>query len=111
MFGRLFELSVRKNIDFNIVFQYPLLPEPPCFVHSDESLCESKKSSVIHFLKDLIDHSSLSNVNTVIADGMFVVRSSLKEKSSTFAAFVRHILIKLLKLTNYRLDLCFDIYF
>ena len=35
---------------------------------------------------------------------MFVVRSSLKEKSSTFAAFARHILIKLLKLTNYRLD-------
>ena len=41
---------------------------------------------------------------------MFVVRSSLKEKSSTFASFAKHILIKLLELTNYRLDLCFDIY-
>ena len=83
----------------------------PYFVHSDESLCESKQSSFIHFLKKKkIDYSSPSNVNTVIADGMFVVRLSLKEKISTFASFARHILIKLLKLTNYRLDLCFDIY-
>ena len=69
------------------------MPEP-CFVHSDESLRESKKP-VIHFLKEKIDYSSPSNVNTVIADGMFVVRSSLKEKSSTFASFARHILWKI----------------
>ena len=71
-------------------FQCPLLPEP-CFVHSDESL---REKPVIHFLKEKIDYSSPSNVNTVIADGMFVVRSSLKEKSSTFASFARHILWK-----------------
>ena len=41
---------------------------------------------------------------------MFVVRSSLKVKSSTFASFARHLLIKLLKLTNSRLYLSFDIY-
>ena len=73
-FGRLFYLSVRKNTDLNIVFLYL-----PCFVHPDESFCESKKS--IHFLKKTIDYSSPLNVNTVIADVMFVVRSSLKEKN------------------------------
>ena len=41
---------------------------------------------------------------------MFVARSSLKEKNSTFASFARIILIKLLKLINQRLDLCFDTY-
>ena len=41
---------------------------------------------------------------------MFIVRSSLKEKSSTFASFARYILTKLLKITSYRLHLCFDIY-
>ena len=72
MFGCLLYLSVRKNIDLNIVFQYPLLPEPPCFINPDGSLRESKKSSVIHFLKEKIDYSSPSNVNTVIADGIIV---------------------------------------
>ena len=66
--------------------------------------------SVIHFVKKKENYSSPSNVNTVITDGMFVVRSSLKEKCSTFASFARHILIKLLKLIIYRLALCFDIY-
>ena len=85
------------------------MPEPPSLVYSDESLRENKKS-VIHFLKGKIDYSNPSNVSSAIADGMFVLGSSLKGKSSTFASFARHILIKLLKLTNYRLDLCFDIY-
>ena len=93
-----------------MVYQYPLLPELPCFVHPDELLRESKKSSRIHCLKEKIDFSSLSNANTVIAYGMFAVRSTLKVKSSTFASFARHLLIKLLKLTNYRLYLSFDIY-
>ena len=55
-FGRLLYLSVRKNIDLSIAFKYPLLPVPPCFAHSDESLFESKKSSVIHLLKEKIDY-------------------------------------------------------
>ena len=51
MFEKLSFLSVRKNIDLNIVCQYPHLSEPPYFVDADKSLCESKRSSVIHFLK------------------------------------------------------------
>ena len=43
-------------------------------------------------------------MSTLIADGMFVVRASLKEKRSTFALFAWHILI------NYGFGLCFDIY-
>ena len=74
MFGRLLHLSVRKNIDLNIVFQCQFLPEPPCFLNPDGSLRENKKSSVFHFLKEKIKYSSPSNVNTVIADGIFVVR-------------------------------------
>ena len=68
-------MSVRKNIGLVIAFQYPPLPEPPCFTQSGESLRESNRSSVIHFLKEKIDYNSPSNVNTVIADRMLVVRS------------------------------------
>ena len=107
IFGRLLYLSVRKNIDLNIVFQYPLLPQPPCFVHSDESSRESKKSSVTYFLKEKIDCSSHSNLNTVITDGMFVVRYHSKKKVVPLHDLPD---ILLLKMTNYRLNLCFDIY-
>ena len=95
MFGWLPYLSVTKNIDFDIVFQYLLLPEPPCLAHRDGSLCETNKLSVIHFLKNKKrkknnkDYSSPSNVNTGIEDVMFVVRSSLKEKSSNFSSFTK----------------------
>ena len=65
MFGRLLYLSVRKIIGLKILFQYPLLPELPCFVHPDELLRENKKSSVIRFLKEKIDYSCPSNANTV----------------------------------------------
>lgn len=60
-------------------------------------------------MKEKIDYKSPSNVNTVITDGMVAVRSSLKEKKSYLCIICRHILIKILKLANYRLDL-FDIY-
>ena len=86
------------------------MSKPPCFAHADESLYESNRLPATNFLKEKIDYSSPSNVNTVTEDGMFIERSSLKEKSSTSASFARHILIKLLKITSYRLDLCFDIY-
>ena len=89
------------------------------YTGSDSSNCYSRKSHLIYSSaadavyacsgERLIPGKHLENVNTVIGYGMFLVISSLKEKSSTFASFCRHILIKLLKLTNYRLDLCFDI--
>ena len=51
LFGRLLHFALRALVDLNIVFQYPLLLEPPCFTHPDGSLRESKKSIVFHFLK------------------------------------------------------------
>ena len=50
VFGSLY-LPVRKS-DLNIVFWYLPLSELPCFVHAVESLHQSKKLSVIHFLKE-----------------------------------------------------------
>ena len=48
MFGRLFYLTLRKEMDLNTAFHYPILPEPPCFAYPDVSLKESKKASVLH---------------------------------------------------------------
>ena len=51
MLGRLLFLSIQRQIDIMTVFQYPLLPEPDCFVHPDSSIRNSPKSKVFHFLK------------------------------------------------------------
>ena len=49
LLGGLLYLSIRSLVDLNIVFQYPLHPEPPCFTHPDGSLRESIKSTAFHF--------------------------------------------------------------
>ena len=38
LFGRLLYLALQSLVDLNIVFQYPLPPESPCFTHPDGSL-------------------------------------------------------------------------
>ena len=43
MFGRLFYLAMRKEINLNTAFHSPILSEPPYFAHTDGSLRESKK--------------------------------------------------------------------
>ena len=37
----------------------------------------------------------------VSADGMFITQTSVKDKTPTFAAFARSILLRVLKLTKY----------
>ena len=96
-------------VNLNIVCQYPLLPEPPCFTHPDGSLRESKKSTVFHFLKHKVRTKSPSDIHTFIADGMFIMRSSNNLNYTTFSLFARSILTKLLKCTKYRLDFCVDV--
>ena len=111
LFGRLPYLALRSVVDLHIVFQYSLLSQPPCFIHPDGSLRESKNSTIFHFLKDKVKTKSPSDVHTCIADGMFIVRSSNNLKNAAFcSSFARSILTKFLKCTKYCLDLCFDMY-
>ena len=98
---RLMYLAITKEIDLNIVFQYLILPEPPCFVHPDSSLRESKKAAVFHLMKEKIESTAPSTVDMVIADGMFIIQSCVKDRISTFSEFARTILIRILKLSKY----------
>ena len=50
------------------------MPEPPWFCHPDVSLRDSPKSKVFHYLKGLLQSDSPPNVETMIADGMFLMR-------------------------------------
>ena len=50
------------------------MPESPCFCHPSGSLCDSLKSKVFQYLKGLVLSDSPRNVETVIGDGMFLIR-------------------------------------
>ena len=50
------------------------MSEPPCFCHPSGSLCDSLKSKVPQYLKGLVQSDSPRNVETVIGDGMFLIR-------------------------------------
>ena len=51
------------------------MPEPPCFCHPDGSLRDSPKSKIFQYFKGLVQLDSPPNVETMIADGMFFIKS------------------------------------
>ena len=58
-----------------MVFQYQLLPEPPCFTHPDGAL-EIILSNVYKVLKGMVNTEAPWNSNTVIGGGMFLIQST-----------------------------------
>ena len=75
----------RKEIDLNAVFYNPILPKPPCFAHPDGPLRIRKKASVLHLMKRGINSHIPGDVNVVIADGVSVIQTSVKDKTQTSA--------------------------
>ena len=61
-------------------------------------------------MKGRINSSVPGDVKVVIADGMFIIQTFVKDKTPTFAAFARSVLLKVLKLAKHRVDLCFHVY-
>ena len=100
IFGRLLFLAITKQIDVKRIFAYPLAPEPPCFCHPDGSLRDSPKSKVFQYLKGLVQSDSPPNVQTVIADGMFLIRSICR--CGSYSLFVQTVLKNDLKQTVFR---------
>ena len=109
IFGRLLFLSFKENFDIKTIFKYPLLPEPVCFAHPDGSIRKSPKNKLLHFLKKDINSFPPDSVSTAIVGGMYMLRC-LIATSTTYQALAGQILKECLKLTNHRIDICFDLY-
>ena len=93
---------MRKKSRLNTAFHYLILLEPRCFAHPDGSLQEIKKTSVVHLIK--------GSINSSIPDGMFLIQTSANDKTPIFTVFTRSVLLKVLKFTKHRVDLCLDVY-
>ena len=110
LFGRLLFLAVTRNISIEKVFEFPLLPELPCFSHPDGAMCQSDKSTVFDYIIQNFITTSPNSTQAVVSDGMFIVKNIINQLCPTFASFARTMLMKVLKLTKHRADLCFDVY-
>ena len=109
LFGRLLHLAVTHNLSIEKILEYPLLPEPPCFCHPDGSMYQSDKSFVFDYLTKNTVTSPPDKACTVVVDGMFMIKNTINQRCPTFSAFARNMLMKVLKLTTHRADLCFDV--
>ena len=108
LYARLLYLAIEKDISAEKVLEYPLVPIPSELAHPDGSIRTTAKSAVVDVFE--IDTSAPSVVETVIVDGMFLLRNLTQPLPHTLRGLIRHILLKVMKMTKSRADLCFDTY-
>ena len=108
LFARLLFLAIKKNLSAENVLQFPLVPKPSEFAHHDGSIRTSVKSVVTDLLS--IETLGPKKVDTMIVDGMFLLRSVTQPLRHNLRGLVRHILMKVLKMSKSRVDLVFDTY-
>ena len=91
-----------------MVVTFPLTHEPVELVHPDGSIQTTTKISVT----DLFDLVKIGpkKVDSVIIDGMFLLRNLTVPLPHTPRGLVQHILIKALKMSEQRVDFVLDTY-
>ena len=111
MFGRLLQLSTTNGLDLEKVFSFPIVPEPACFVHPDGTPRLSQKSEALNPFKKIVTKTDApTTVDTVINDGMFLIKHMILSSCANFAGFSRLLLMKAMKGAKFRADLVFDTY-
>ena len=110
LFARLLYLAIaRKGWCEEMVVTFPpLTHEPAEFVHPDVTIRTTTKSSVT----DLFNLVKIDpkKVDSVIINGMFLLRNLTVPLPHTFRGLVRHTLIKALKMSEQRVDFLLDTY-
>ena len=99
LFARLLYLAIaEKGLCEEMVVTFSLTHEPAEFVHPDGTVRTTTKSS----FTDLFDLVKIgpTEVDTVIIDGMFLLRNLTVPLPHTLRVLVRHILIKALKMSE-----------
>ena len=110
LFARLLYLAIAGKgwCEEMVVTFPPLTHEPAEFVHPDVTIRTTTKSSVT----DLFNLVKIDpkKVDSVIINGMFLLRNLTVPLPHTFRGLVRHTLIKALKMSEQRVDFLLDTY-
>ena len=78
------------------------MPEPHYFTYPNGALPDNSKSNACKILKGMVNTEVPQNSNTVHADGMFPIQSTLH--CLNYSIFVQKVVLSVLS------DLCFDVY-
>ena len=78
LFGRLLFLSFQQKINVSTVCQYPNVTEPHCFTYPNGALRDNQKSNACKIWKGMVNTEGPQSSNTVNADGMFLIQSTLR---------------------------------
>ena len=109
LFARLLYLAIpEKGLCEEMVVTFSLTHEPAEFVYPDGTIQTTTKSSVT----DLFDLVKIDpkKVDSVIINGMFLLQNLAIPVPHTLKGLARHILIKVLKISEWRADFVLDTY-
>ena len=95
-----------NGINLEKIFEYPTLPEPPCFTHP----LGTAQATIHHYLTKNQNFQSPDNVETAVYRRNVLLKSSLSKLPGKLSAIAKLILQKALSLTKHEADICFDVY-
>ena len=95
---------VTRGTDLAKVFEYPILPEPPCFIRPDGTVETTDNAAIHHYMVKDQNFQSPNNVETAVIDAMYLLKSSLSKLPGTLSAIAKLILHKAWSLTKHRAD-------
>ena len=84
------------------MYQYPILPKPRCFTYPNGALRDNRRSNACKILKGMVNTEAPQNSNTINADAMFLIQSTLR--CLNYSIFEQKVVLSVLS------DLCFDVY-
>ena len=110
LFGSLLYVVAKKQIDLGVALSYPLTPHPPCMSHPDGSMRKTDKSTMMHIIERKVTSLPLNQIKNDVVNGMFILRTLPNRLAPTLRGLVEYVLVKIMKLAQHRIDLCFDTY-
>ena len=91
--GGYFFYHSNKNY-VSTVCQYPIVPEPHCFTYPNSALRDNPKPNACKIFKEMVNTEAPQNSNTVNADGIFLIQSTLG--CLNYSIFVQKVVLSVL---------------
>ena len=87
LFGRMLGISLEEATDVEKMFSFPMTPMPTSLCHLDGTICKTKKSAMMKFLRN--DSALPTQIDVVIVDGFYF---SMKDVPQLFGNISKKIL-------------------
>lgn len=110
IFGRLLAVSMKKKINVEHCFTFPLAPMPPALFSYTGEMLKTPKSTLANSLKSQVEMVEPTNINVEIIDGFYYLYSIGNSLPQTFEKVAESILMKICASHATEIHLIFDRY-